>query len=104
MEAGVAHISCKPRKWIVGLHGWGIHPCTAGHLYQGTLFHERAVVFQVKFYFCHLMKEEIETTHFEHTFAVLGTNRAAETLLTKQVEVVCVSPQPLPWVLSCDEC
>ena len=30
------------------------------------------------------MKEEIETTHFEHTFAVLGTNRAAETLLTKQ--------------------
>ena len=35
------------------------------------------------------MKEEIETAHFEHTFAVLGTNRAAEPLLTKQVEV-CV--------------
>ena len=33
------------------------------------------------------MKEEIETKHFEHTFAVLGTNRDAELLLTKQVEV-----------------
>ena len=29
----------------------------------------------------------METAHFEHTFAVLGTNRAAEPLLTKQVEV-----------------
>ena len=35
----------------------------------------------------HEMKEEIETTHFEHIFAVRGTNRAAELLLTKQVEV-----------------
>ena len=34
----------------------------------------------------HEMKEEIETTHFEH-FAVLGKNRVAEPLLTKQVEV-----------------
>ena len=33
------------------------------------------------------MKEEIETKHFEHTFAVLETNRTAEPLLTKQVEV-----------------
>ena len=42
------------------------------------------------------MKEEIETTHFEHTFAVLGTNRAAEShSSTKQVEVLCVSPQPV---------
>ena len=31
----------------------------------------------------HEMKEEIETTHFEHTFAVLETNRAAEPLLTQ---------------------
>ena len=32
----------------------------------------------------HEMKEEIETKHFEHTFAVLGTNRACrEPLLTK---------------------
>ena len=35
----------------------------------------------------HEMKGEIETTHFEHTFAVLETNRAAEPLLTKQVEM-----------------
>ena len=38
-------------------------------------------------FLCHLMKEEIETKHFENTFGVLGTNRAAEPLLTKQVEV-----------------
>ena len=30
------------------------------------------------FFSPHEMKEEIETKHFEHTFAVLGTNRAAE--------------------------
>ena len=29
-------------------------------------------------FFFHLMKEKIETKHFEHTFAVLGTNCAAE--------------------------
>ena len=41
--------------------------------------------------------EEIETKQFfEHTFVVLGTNRAVEPLLTKQVEVLCVSPQPPP--------
>ena len=46
-------------------------------------------VFLLFFFFLspHEMKEEIETKHFEHTFAVLGTNRAAEPLLTKQVEV-----------------
>ena len=43
----------------------------------------------------HLMKEEIEAKQFEHTFVVLGTNRAAEPHLTKQVEVLCVSPQPV---------
>ena len=52
----------------------------------------------------HEMKEEIETTHFEHTFAVLGTNRAAEATPHPKGRGVCVSPQPLPWVLSCDEC
>ena len=35
------------------------------------------------------MKEEIETTHFEHTFAVLGMNRAAEPLLTQTEVEVC---------------
>ena len=52
------------------------------------------------------MKEEIETKHFEHTFAVLGDEpRCRSTPHPKQVEVVCVSPQPLPYeVLSCDEC
>ena len=33
------------------------------------------------------MKEEIETKHFWTHFAVLGTNRAAEPLLTKYVKV-----------------
>ena len=37
-------------------------------------------------FFCHLMKEEIETKAF-WWFAVLGTNRAADPLLTKQAEV-----------------
>ena len=49
-------------------------------------------------FFVHLMKwrRKIETKHFEHTFAVLGGRiRAAEPLLTKQVEVLCVSPQAL---------
>ena len=44
------------------------------------------------------MKEEIETKHFERTFAVMGTNRAAEPRLTKNrsrmcAEVLCVSPK-----------
>ena len=46
------------------------------------------------------MKEGIETTHFEHNCAILRMNRAAKPLLTKQVEVLCVSPQPLPWGFS----
>ena len=33
------------------------------------------------------MKEEIETKHFEHTLRFEGTNRAAEPLLTTQVEM-----------------
>ena len=53
----------------------------------------------------HEMKEEIEAKHFEHTFAVLGINRAAEPCLTKTGRGVCVSPQPLSHgVFSCDEC
>ena len=58
--------------------------------------HERAVVFQFNlFFFPVISKEEIETKHFEHTFAVPRTNRAAELPLTKLAEVLCVSPQPL---------
>ena len=50
-----------------------------------------------------LMKEEIETKAFLNTlYGFWVTNRAAEPRLAKQVEV-CVSPQPLPWVLWCDE-
>ena len=48
------------------------------------------------------MKEEIETKHFEHTFAVLRTALQSHSS-PKQVEVLCVSPQPLQG-FSCDEC
>ena len=37
----------------------------------------------------HEMKEEIETKHFEHTFAVLGTNRAAEATPHQTGRGVC---------------
>ena len=51
------------------------------------------------FFFCHLMKEEMRKRQsiLNTLLRFWGTNRAAETLLTKQVEVSCVS-QPLPWV------
>ena len=48
----------------------------------------------------HEMKEEIETTHFEHTFAVLGDEpRCRATSSPKQVEVRFTTTC-LPWVLS----
>ena len=47
------------------------------------------------------MKEEIETKHFEH-FAVLGTNRAAEPRLTKQVGVcVFTTTSPMDFFFVC---
>ena len=67
--------------------------------FLSTYLHPRGTVFTFLYLLSpHEMKEEIETKHF------LGTNRAAEPLLTKTGRGVCVSPQPLPWVLSCGEC
>ena len=49
------------------------------------------------------MKEEIETKHFEHTRGSRDEPRCRATP-HQTGRGVCVSPQPLPWVLSCDEC
>ena len=36
-------------------------------IYIGAMRHVDTFLFHPHFFFCHLMKEEIETTHFEHT-------------------------------------
>ena len=48
-----------------------------------------------EFIFCHLMKEEMETQHFEHTMRFWERTALQKPLLAKQVENVCVSPQPV---------
>ena len=61
-------------------------------------------LFWVNFFMSpHEMKEEIETKHFEHTRGSRDEPRCRATP-HQTGRGVCVSPQPLPWVLSCDEC
>ena len=59
------------------------------------------------FYFVvspHEMKEEIETKHLEHHFAVLGTNRTSRATPHQTGRgVVRFTTTYLPWVLSCDD-
>ena len=72
------------------------HPTSPLRFFFATFF----------FFLSHLMKEEIETNHFEHTFAVLGDGTALQSHASpkKQVEVCCAFHQQPPSPRGCTGC